>query len=187
MDNELYLIIKEYDKILTYVSEKTGTSKSMIKKEITNFIEEHNNSMNSGYSFTNKKRTDGLIYQYIVMYLIGASKSKYGDYIYEGKEVEFKTGFYNTITIKAALKPNTEDVYQFYERFDVLHFITEYQPPFTVFSVKEETLINYIKDNFAKLEKSYSKNETINGWWKLFIKVPTLDLKKLADKIITSK
>jgi hypothetical protein len=181
-------VLYQYKNIISYVSQKTGTEADLIKSEILDMMEQMEKSKNSGFSIgVNQSRFDGIIYQFVIMHLLGAKKIEgynVADYSYQGKDIEFKIATSGILKIKVAVKPMNQNSPVFYEHYDKLHFIISLIPPFTVYVVDGKELEKYITNNYNQIQKHMSKNETVMGMWKVFLEIPVDKIRNIVENTI---
>ena len=181
-------IVFQYKNILSYVSQKTGIPSNQIRSDIVGMMEKMERSTNSGFSGgANRSRFDGVVYQFVIMHLLGAKKIEglnTTDYLYLGQNIEFKLATGNEIKYKVAVRPMEPSVPIFYEHYDKLHFITSLTPPFKVYVISQENLNNYVMKKFVVIPRSISRNETVMGMWKVFLHIPVSAISRLVEETI---
>lgn len=169
-------IFEKHKKLLLYVEEKIGIPVSFQKKEIKNHIQSLLKNPESGFTReSSEKRYEGIIYEYIIGKLLkikNAEDISY-DYLHDGKEIEFKTAFDGTLPIKGKL---VGQKIMPYESAKEIYYITNKEPPFTIYKISRDYLFELINSN--SLIKKYKPGEMAGYYEKVICVIPTYLLKK---------
>ena len=169
-------IIKKHKNLFSYVSEKTGISISSQKEEIKDHVKSLLRNPESGFTeHSSEERYEGIIYEHAIRNLLKIKKSENRnyDYIYDGKEIEFKTAFRETVPIKGKLVG--QEILP-YEKAKEIFFITNKEPPFIIYKVSRDILFELI--NKDQNIKKYFPGEMAGPYEKIICFIPTNILEK---------
>lgn len=179
---EIDYIIEKKANLFSYVEQKTGIPISLQKKEIKKQIQSLIDNPESGFSRdSSEERYEGIIYEYVIGNLLKIKKGENisYDYLDDGKEIEFKTAFNETLPIKGKIVGQKIIPY---ETAKEIYFITNRNPPFTIYKSSRDEIFEAINNN--QNIRKYKPVELAGYYEKIICFIPIYLLKKQIVNII---